>query len=59
MNKVAHKEWLQHRSSANKLSFKMNFVEKIIDAGTVADMAATRKTEKYSTLSSTYRFQPT
>jgi len=28
MNKVAHKEWLQHRSSANKLSFKMDFVEK-------------------------------
>jgi len=28
------------------------------DAGTVADMAATRKTEKYSTLSSAYRFEP-
>ena len=28
------------------------------DAGTVADMAATRKTEKYSTLSSVYRFEP-
>jgi len=28
------------------------------DAGTVADMAATRKTEKYSTLSSEYRFDP-
>ena len=28
------------------------------DAGTVADMAATRKTEKYSTLSSAYRLQP-
>ena len=29
------------------------------DAGTVADMTATRKTEKYSTLSSAYRFEPT
>ena len=31
-----------------------------IDAGTVADklMTATRKTEKYSTLSSAYRFEP-
>ena len=28
------------------------------DAGTVADMTATRKTEKYSTLSSAYRFEP-
>jgi len=28
------------------------------DTGTVADMAATRKTEKYSTLSSAYRFEP-
>jgi len=28
------------------------------DAGTVADMAATRKTEKHSTLSSAYRFEP-
>ena len=28
------------------------------DAGTVADMTATRKTEKYSTLSSAYRFDP-
>jgi len=28
------------------------------DAGTVADMAATRKTEKYSTLSSALRFEP-
>jgi len=28
------------------------------DAGTVADMAATRKKEKYSTLSSAYRFEP-
>ena len=28
------------------------------DAGTVADMRATRKTEKYSTLSSAYRFEP-
>jgi len=28
------------------------------DAGTVADMTATRKTEKYSTLSSAYRFKP-
>ena len=28
------------------------------NAGTVADMAATRKTEKYSTLSSAYRFEP-
>jgi len=27
-------------------------------AATVADMTATRKTEKYSTLSSTYRFEP-
>ena len=27
-------------------------------AGTVADMVATRKTEKYSTLSSAYRFEP-
>jgi len=29
------------------------------EAGTVADMAATRKTDKYSTLSSAYRFEPT
>jgi len=29
-----------------------------IDAGTVADMAPTRKTEKYSSLSSTYLVQP-
>ena len=28
------------------------------DAGTVEDMIATRKTEKYSTLSSAYRFEP-
>jgi len=28
------------------------------DAGTVADMAASRKTEKYSSLSSTYMFEP-
>jgi len=28
------------------------------DAGTVADMTTTRKTEKYSTLSSAYRFEP-
>ena len=28
------------------------------DAGIVADMTATRKTEKYSTLSSAYRFEP-
>jgi len=28
------------------------------DAGTVADIAATRKTEKYSTLSSACRFEP-
>ena len=28
------------------------------DADTVADMTATRKTEKYSTLSSAYRFEP-
>ena len=28
------------------------------NAGTVADMAATRKTEKYSSLSSTYLFEP-
>jgi len=28
------------------------------DAGTVADMTATRKTEKYSTLSLAYRFEP-
>ena len=28
------------------------------DAGTVADMAATRKTEKYSTLTSAYWFEP-
>ena len=28
------------------------------DAGTVADMTATRKTEKYLTLSSAYRFEP-
>jgi len=28
------------------------------DAGTEADMTATRKTEKYSTLSSAYRFEP-
>jgi len=28
------------------------------DAGTVADMTSTRKTEKYSTLSSAYRFEP-
>ena len=28
------------------------------DAGTVADMRATRKTKKYSTLSSAYRFEP-
>jgi len=28
------------------------------DAGTVADMAATRKTEKYSTLPLAYRFEP-
>jgi len=28
------------------------------DTGTVADMAATRKTEKYSTLSAAYRFEP-
>jgi len=28
------------------------------DAGTVADMAATRKTEKYSTIFSAYRFEP-
>ena len=28
------------------------------DAGTVADMVATRKTEKYSTLSSAYKFEP-
>ena len=28
------------------------------DTGTVADMAATRKTEKYSTLSSALRFEP-
>ena len=28
------------------------------DVGTVADMTATKKTEKYSTLSSAYRFEP-
>ena len=28
------------------------------DAGTVADMATTRKTEKHSTISSAYRFEP-
>ena len=28
------------------------------NTGTVANMAATRKTEKYSTLSSVYRFEP-
>jgi len=28
------------------------------DAGTVTDMAVTRKTEKYPTLSSAYRFEP-
>jgi len=30
----------------------------VTDTGTVADMAATRKTEKYLTLSSAYRFEP-
>jgi len=30
----------------------------VTDAGTVADMAATRKTDKYSTLFSVYRFEP-
>ena len=37
----------------------VSFVDRAAtDAGTVADMAATRKTEKYSTLSSAYRFEP-
>ena len=42
---------LESRKSANKRIYLSIYL-------TVADIAATRKTEKYSTLSSVYRFEP-
>ena len=45
--------------SLERYSRQPSYVDRAAtDAGTVADMAATRKTQKYSTLSSAYRLEP-